>query len=339
MDLAALCSFLVSLRVFPSRVQFFQYESVYLSCGDETNASEWTIMRNTTRHTNQKNPAQNKSSWYFNSNLYYRDAGVYWCQSEDGQCGAVVNITVTAGDVILESPPLPVTEGHTVTLRCIWNPDKPRTEGTFEFFKDGSCVGNSSSGNLTIPSASHSDSGLYTCSHQGALSAESPLHVLKTGQSPSPYSRSSSFGGKPPTALRRPGLRSRLLLRPHRRSYCCRGDGSNSSPPRLRLEEKEAERKRKTRHYLRQCRHRRDTSAEGTHRFENWRRLRVLLNPAAQLYVRGCTKPPRKHLREVGLQQTITPTQKDINHFGFVYAAKSFDCAALVLEILTILYR
>ncbi|XP_055012722.1 low affinity immunoglobulin gamma Fc region receptor II-a-like isoform X3 [Boleophthalmus pectinirostris] len=184
MDLAALCSFLVSLRVFPSRVQFFQYESVYLSCGDETNASEWTIMRNTTRHTNQKNPAQNKSSWYFNSNLYYRDAGVYWCQSEDGQCGAVVNITVTAGDVILESPPLPVTEGHTVTLRCIWNPDKPRTEGTFEFFKDGSCVGNSSSGNLTIPSASHSDSGLYTCSHQGALSAESPLHVLKTAGSP-----------------------------------------------------------------------------------------------------------------------------------------------------------
>ncbi|XP_055012727.1 low affinity immunoglobulin gamma Fc region receptor II-a-like isoform X2 [Boleophthalmus pectinirostris] len=141
-------------------------------------------MRNTTRHKNQKNPAQVKSRWYFNSNLYYKDAGVYWCQSEDGQCGAVVNVSVTAGDVILESPPLPVTEGHTVTLRCIWNPDKPRTEGTFEFFKDGSCVGNSSSGNLTIPSASHSDSGLYTCSHQGALSAESPLHVLKTAGSP-----------------------------------------------------------------------------------------------------------------------------------------------------------
>ncbi|XP_055009066.1 low affinity immunoglobulin gamma Fc region receptor II-b-like [Boleophthalmus pectinirostris] len=180
MDLAMLCTFIVSLRVIPNRVQFFQYDTVYLSCGNKTNASKWTILRNTSLHTNQKNPAQNKSNWFMNSNMYYKDAGVYWCQSEEGECGAAVNISVTAGDVILESPVLPVKEGETVTLRCIWNPDKPITEGTFEFFKDGFCVGNSTSGDLTIPIVSHSDSGLYTCSHQGELSAESQLNVLQT---------------------------------------------------------------------------------------------------------------------------------------------------------------
>ncbi|KAK7910013.1 hypothetical protein WMY93_014697 [Mugilogobius chulae] len=172
----------LSLRVVPTRVQFFQYETVHLSCGDEADASEWTIMRNTSLHTNQRNPAQNKSNWFFNDNMYYRDAGVYWCQSEEGECGAAVNITVTAGGVLLESPLLPINEGENVTLRCILNPDETRVEGTFEFFKDGSSIKNSTSGDLIIPNASPSDSGLYMCRHQEDLSAESPLEVLKKAQ-------------------------------------------------------------------------------------------------------------------------------------------------------------
>uniref|UniRef100_A0A3B3ZXC7 Ig-like domain-containing protein n=1 Tax=Periophthalmus magnuspinnatus TaxID=409849 RepID=A0A3B3ZXC7_9GOBI len=178
--------FAVSLRVFPNRLQFFQYDSVSLSCEDQTNASEWTIMRNTSFHKNEKNSAQNKSNWVFNSNLYYNDAGVYWCQSERGECGAVVNINCDVphtGHVILESPSLPVKEGETVTLRCLFNPrKKTRTEGTFVFFKDGDCVRNSTGGDLTIHNVAHSDSGLYTCSHQGELSLGSTLEVLKTGQ-------------------------------------------------------------------------------------------------------------------------------------------------------------
>ncbi|KAJ0006117.1 hypothetical protein NQD34_013390 [Periophthalmus magnuspinnatus] len=194
MDLATLCTFVVSLRVFPNRLQFFQYDSVSLSCEDQTNASEWTIMRNTSFHKNEKNSPQNKSNWVFNSNLYYNDAGVYWCQSERGECGAVVNINVTAGHVILESPSLPVKEGETVTLRCLFNPrKKTRTEGTFVFFKDGDCVRNSTGGDLTIHNVAHSDSGLYTCSHQGELSLGSTLEVLKTaGRPPQPELTPSS---------------------------------------------------------------------------------------------------------------------------------------------------
>ncbi|KAK7909993.1 hypothetical protein WMY93_014677 [Mugilogobius chulae] len=184
MDIATLCTFVVSLKVVPTRVQFFQFETVHLSCGDEADASEWTIMRNTSWRTNQRNPAQNKSNWFFNDNMYYRDAGVYWCQSEEGECGAAVNITVTAGGVLLESPLRPINEGENVTLRCILNPDETRVEGTFEFFKDGNSIKNSTSGDLLIPNASPSDSGLYMCRHQEDLSAESPLEVLKTAAHP-----------------------------------------------------------------------------------------------------------------------------------------------------------
>uniref|UniRef100_A0A8C6TEF9 Ig-like domain-containing protein n=1 Tax=Neogobius melanostomus TaxID=47308 RepID=A0A8C6TEF9_9GOBI len=151
-------------------VQFFQYETVSLSCGDQTEDPQWTILRNTSKHKNQRNLNQNKSSWFFNGNIYYRDSGVYWCQSEEGECGAAVNITVTGGYVILESPVLPVTEGERVTLRCITNPNEPALEGTFDFFEDSLWIGNSSSGNLTLSNVSVLDSGLYMCRYAEQLS-------------------------------------------------------------------------------------------------------------------------------------------------------------------------
>uniref|UniRef100_A0A8C6WN72 Ig-like domain-containing protein n=1 Tax=Neogobius melanostomus TaxID=47308 RepID=A0A8C6WN72_9GOBI len=206
MDLATLCTFVASLRVEPNRVQFFQYETVSLSCGDQTEDPQWTIVRNTSKHKNQRN-SMNKSSWFFNGNIYYRDTGVYWCQSEEGECGAAINITVTGGDVILESPVLPVTEGERVTLRCIANPNEPALEetfdpnepaleetfdpnepaleeGTFDFFKDSLWIRNSSSGNLTLSNVSVLDSGTYMCRYAEQLSAESRLLVVKAAGRP-----------------------------------------------------------------------------------------------------------------------------------------------------------
>lgn len=173
MDLATLCTFVASLRLVPNRSQFFQYEKVSLSC-----SSNWTILRNTSLHKNQRTTNQNRSSWFFNNNIYYRDSGVYWCQSEDGECGAAVNITVTAGSIILDSPLLPVTEGQNVTLQCIIDPNnKATSEETFQFFKDGLWIGNSSSGDLSLSSVSVEDSGFYMCRCGDELSTERPLQV------------------------------------------------------------------------------------------------------------------------------------------------------------------
>ncbi|XP_038550566.1 low affinity immunoglobulin gamma Fc region receptor II-b-like [Micropterus salmoides] len=110
------------------------------------------------------------------------DNGEYWCETGRKKSNTV-NITVTAGSVILESPVLPVTEGDNVTLCC-------RTKQTSsnlnaEFCKDGHFMESSSTGNMTIHSVSRSNEGLYKCSISGAgESAESWLTVRATPQPP-----------------------------------------------------------------------------------------------------------------------------------------------------------
>ncbi|XP_071315780.1 low affinity immunoglobulin gamma Fc region receptor II-a-like [Trachinotus anak] len=87
-----------------------------------------------------------------------------------------VNITVTAGSVILESPVLPVMEGDNVILRCMNKMSS--SELTTEFYKDGLSLGGSDTGGLTLSGVSRSDEGLYKCSISGAgESAESWLTV------------------------------------------------------------------------------------------------------------------------------------------------------------------
>ncbi len=72
----------------------------------------------------------------------------------------------SAGSVILESPALPVMEGHNVTLRC--TNKKPSFKLTADFYKDGVLIMSSFTGNMTIHSVSKSDEGLYKCSISGA---------------------------------------------------------------------------------------------------------------------------------------------------------------------------
>ena len=82
----------------------------------------------------------------------------------------------SAGEVILESPALPVMERHSVTLRC----RKRATSSNLpaDFFKDGHFSGTGYTGEMTIDSVSRSDEGLYKCRISGAgNSAESWLAV------------------------------------------------------------------------------------------------------------------------------------------------------------------
>ncbi|KAE8279483.1 hypothetical protein D5F01_LYC23072 [Larimichthys crocea] len=118
------------------------------------------------------------------------ESGEYWCEDGNGERSDSINITVTGGSVILESPALPVTEGDVVTLRC--RNRKASSILRSDFYKDGVLINSSSTGEITIHSVSKSDEGLYKCkTSDGGESAESwltvrdPDHQEKNNNGPS----------------------------------------------------------------------------------------------------------------------------------------------------------
>ncbi|XP_078020822.1 Fc receptor-like protein 5 [Epinephelus lanceolatus] len=102
--------------------------------------------------------------------IYKGDSGEYWCENDGGERSNTVNISVTDGPVILESPVLPVDEGNDATLSCNRKTTTPNL--TAGFYKDGVFIRSSSTGEMTIHSVSKSDEGLYKCHISGA--GESP---------------------------------------------------------------------------------------------------------------------------------------------------------------------
>ncbi|KAK5893123.1 hypothetical protein CgunFtcFv8_006023 [Champsocephalus gunnari] len=125
----------------PSRLQVFEYEPVSLRCVG-----------------------------------FDEDSGDYWCAA-GGKKSTYVNVIVTAGSVILESPVLPMMERESVTLSCR---NKTTTSSILSahFYKDGRLIRSSSTGNITIHRVSNSDEGLYKCSiSDGGESPESWLTV------------------------------------------------------------------------------------------------------------------------------------------------------------------
>ncbi|KAF4088750.1 hypothetical protein AMELA_G00058310 [Ameiurus melas] len=68
------------------------------------------------------------------------------------------------GDVILESPVHPVTEGHPLTLGCLYRyPNSSNLRA--DFYKDGSVLQNQTTGEMIIRTVSKSDEGFYHCKH------------------------------------------------------------------------------------------------------------------------------------------------------------------------------
>ncbi|XP_039883256.1 low affinity immunoglobulin gamma Fc region receptor II-like isoform X2 [Simochromis diagramma] len=192
MEIATLCAVIASLRIIPNRSQFFQYESVSMSCGGQENSSEWRVKRSTSLYTNTTCPSSPNGTNVSHckiSDLYPTDSGVYWCESATGECFDAINITVTAGSVILEGPAHPVMEGDTVTLHCRHNADSS-SNFTSTFYKNDDLIGSSSTGNLTIYRVSKSHEGFYKCNITGVgESPDSSLVVVSPG---SPDSSSDS---------------------------------------------------------------------------------------------------------------------------------------------------
>ncbi|KAG7233013.1 hypothetical protein INR49_007762 [Caranx melampygus] len=172
------------LTVSPSSSQLFKRDSVSLSCEEDDSSAGWKVMRNTTRDTRAGCGVDWGRSTGSSCNISYvdpLDSGVYWCESREGATtSSSINITVTGGPVILQSPVLPVMEGHELTLSC-QSKETPPSHPPAAFYKDGSPIRTEPTRHMTIHHVTKSDEGLYSCDITGH-GASPPSWITVTGQ-------------------------------------------------------------------------------------------------------------------------------------------------------------
>ncbi|XP_047443969.1 low affinity immunoglobulin gamma Fc region receptor II-like [Mugil cephalus] len=164
------------LTVSPSFSQVFKLDSVSLSCEEDDSSAGWTLRRITT--TGQRTqcgagwgkPAGSSCDISY---TFPSDSGVYWCESREGATSNSINLTVSGGPVILQSPVLPLMEGDDVTLLCKTKTTPSNLSATF--YKDGSLIRTESTDHMTIHHVTRSDEGLYKC------------YIISHGESPSSW--------------------------------------------------------------------------------------------------------------------------------------------------------
>ncbi|KAM9401124.1 basement membrane-specific heparan sulfate proteoglycan core protein-like [Salvelinus alpinus] len=180
----------VSLTVNPNRTQHFRSKSLSLICELKGNSTGWRLKR----YTETAWPSECPSTWrsitestctITSLNTWY--SGVFWCESGSGEYSNAVNITVNDGDVILESPVHPLTEGDSVTLTCTFRYQGTNPNPKTDFYKDGELIKNETTGEMTIPAVSKSDEGFYKCKSGEGESPESwvTVRVVSPGSSTS----------------------------------------------------------------------------------------------------------------------------------------------------------
>ncbi|CAI5661097.1 unnamed protein product [Oreochromis niloticus] len=162
-------------RIVPNKLQFFEHESVSVHCEVDNNITQWRVKWKSHKIKNASHTTTSPCIIYPSFESY---SGEYWCETEDGIKSEALNITMTAGSVILETPTHPVKEGNEVTLNC--KNKETQSEHITDFYKDGVSIGTWNQSSMTIKNVSRSDEGLYKCSIDGAgESHESWLAVLK----------------------------------------------------------------------------------------------------------------------------------------------------------------
>ena len=78
--------------VDPNRLQFFEYESISLSCADFHGPTEWRVMTKIPSLASQWETA----AVLLNIKLAFKsDSGEYWCENEGGERSSALNIAVT----------------------------------------------------------------------------------------------------------------------------------------------------------------------------------------------------------------------------------------------------
>ncbi|XP_039887329.1 high affinity immunoglobulin epsilon receptor subunit alpha-like isoform X4 [Simochromis diagramma] len=179
-------------QVVPNRQQFFQSESITISCEGLNGLTGWRVMKKINGDVRPCALTWETSIGPCNIINAYpsTDSGEYWCEHGGIQKSNSVNITVAESHVILEIPVQPVMEGENVTLHC--RKKDANSRYTAKFYKNGVSTGSSSSGNLMIPTVSNSDEGLYKCSIADA--GESPESWLSVEGHPTVHSVESYLG-------------------------------------------------------------------------------------------------------------------------------------------------
>ncbi|XP_076145689.1 uncharacterized protein LOC143127858 [Alosa pseudoharengus] len=155
-----------SVIIHSNWTQIFTSEPLSLSCGVQGNSTGWRLRWVTGRGGESKCPTDWRSETGSSCSIRSAspsDSGVYWCQSDSGEQSNPVKITVHGGDVILESPVHPVAEGDPLTLRCRYRHQPSNISA--DFYKDGTLLQTSTTGEMTIPAVSRSHEGLYKCSN------------------------------------------------------------------------------------------------------------------------------------------------------------------------------
>ncbi|KAK2813494.1 hypothetical protein Q5P01_000810 [Channa striata] len=205
------------LTMTPSFSQLFEDDFVSLSCEEDDSSAEWRVRRNTSR----QQMSQCGDGWGkvvgSTCNISYMDpleSGVYWCESRHGSTSNIISITVVPGGaVILQSPVLPVMEGHDVSLQC---KTEDSSELPADFFKDNVFIGTEPTGHKTIHRVTKSDEGVYKC-HISSRGESPPGWIYVTELPPAPPTTAAppTSGASPTTAAPAPTWSPlQLLLRP-----------------------------------------------------------------------------------------------------------------------------
>ncbi|XP_058874536.1 titin-like [Acipenser ruthenus] len=153
------------LTLHPAWTQIFPADTVTLRCEVEGGSAGWGFKQY--RDGREEAGCSDQYSRRYGdsctiSTAQYNHSGVYWCESASGQERSnAVNLTVSNEDVILQTPPQPVIEGDSLTLRC-----RVRTNYTFTrivFFKDNEEIQSQNNTELSVDRVSKSDEGSYKC--------------------------------------------------------------------------------------------------------------------------------------------------------------------------------
>uniref|UniRef100_A0A665TFV8 Immunoglobulin domain-containing protein n=1 Tax=Echeneis naucrates TaxID=173247 RepID=A0A665TFV8_ECHNA len=157
-----------SLAVRPDSSQLFEGDTISFRCDDG-----WTMRRNTSQlqQTECGNDWGNlEGSVCDISFLFPFESGSYWCESKGGGVSNSVTIKITGKTVILQSPVLPVMEGHDVHLLCR---TKSPSNRPANFYRNDVLIGSEPEGHMTLRHVNKSAEGLYKCVVRGQGESES----------------------------------------------------------------------------------------------------------------------------------------------------------------------
>uniref|UniRef100_A0A3Q2VHH8 Ig-like domain-containing protein n=1 Tax=Haplochromis burtoni TaxID=8153 RepID=A0A3Q2VHH8_HAPBU len=153
-------------HITPSRLQLFEYESVYFTCEGVNISAELKV-----RNIRQVLSKCSNSTVMKRCGIKYAlasDSGEYWCESEAERSNAV-SITVS-GMLLSELTCKTESSGDAVTLHC--RNRKTSSNFTADFYKDNFFMGTRYEGKLEIQKVLMSHEGLYKCKIHGV--GESP---------------------------------------------------------------------------------------------------------------------------------------------------------------------